>query len=182
MSTSTYIVVALVAIVFGIAIIKRMLRMGFRILLGILMLVFVFLAGPRINTFIVNKLDDINIIEKKLSQIINEDMEKKVKREYKMETGYEVEDEALLEQLKAETFKYDPTLSDDLNIMLNAGLPQSVNNTLLLNFSNMGESKISAETFSDYVAKFVIIRVTTLLSYLIAFTAACKIFNFEEMC
>ena len=161
-------------------VIKRLIRMGFRILFGILMIVVVYFAAPRVNAFLAEKISQYDFIEKKISAMVDEDIEKKVMRDYKTRTGEEITDEEFLEQLKAQEYSFDPNLPDDLNIMMNAGLPEGVENTLLLNFASMGHAQISADNFPDYVARYFVVRMTTLIAYIITFCIACRLFNFRK--
>ncbi|MCR5213582.1 MAG: hypothetical protein K6E10_04140 [Eubacterium sp.] len=178
LDTLATIVLVIVAGIIVAAVIKNLLRLGLRILMGVLIIVFVIFAAPKINTFLSNQIGRYGIIHSTLRNIVDGDIETKVKREYKIATGYEITDAdtALLEELKAEAFKVDPNLSDEMNILLHCGFPQGVNNTLLLNFADYGSLTIHAETFADFVASFFIIRLTMLISYFIAFSVASKLF------
>ncbi len=146
------------------------------------MIVCVFFVTPKINTFLSNKVGQYGIIEQKLTEIVDKDIETKVKRDYKIATGQELEDEVLLEQLKAQAYKIDPEKCDELNMVLNCGLPQGVVNTILLNFSDTGAASIQATTFPQYAAKFFIVKMTSLISLIIAFSIAGKIFVSESDC
>ncbi|SEP83515.1 hypothetical protein SAMN02910369_00694 [Lachnospiraceae bacterium NE2001] len=172
-----YICVGLIVVIVLAVAIRNMMRLGVRMLMGILAIVFVVFATPKINTFLVNKLGHYGIIEQKLAEIVDGDIETKVKYDYKLATGQEVTDEGLLEQLKAEAYKVDPNMSDDLNILMNCGLPSGVTNTILLNIADTGTAAITAPTFAEYVAKFFVVRITWLISVLIAFSVATKVFT-----
>ena len=104
----------------------------------------------------------------------------KVKCAYKRETGQELTDPTLLEQLKAEKFQVDPELSDDMNMLLNAGFPEGVNNTIRMNVTDYGDAHIQADNFSDYVAKYYILRMTEGISLFVAFCVATKIFKKDD--
>ncbi len=176
---------AILIIAVMVIIIRRMITWGIRILLGILTIVFVFFAAPRINVFIMNQLEAHGIhliVERKISDMVESDIEKKVKREYETRTGNEIteNDTALLEALKAEAYKIDPNLNDDLNLIVNAGLPRSITNTILINVADKGTPSIVADNFPDYVAKFFVLRITMLASIFIAFTISSKLFAEEK--
>lgn len=176
---------AILIIAVMVIIIRRMITWGIRILLGILTIVFVFFAAPRINVFIMNQLEAHGIhliVERKISDMVEGDIEKKVKREYETRTGNEIteNDTALLEALKAEAYKIDPNLNDDLNLIVNAGLPRSITNTILINVADKGTPTIVADNFPDYVAKFFVLRITMLASIFIAFTISSKLFAEEK--
>ena len=170
------IVVALIMVL----IVKKLLKLGRQVLMGMLIIVFVFTVTPKINVFLVNQLGQYGVIEKTLSRIVDSDIETKVKREYEQRTGQEIHDEGQLAKLKTDSFSDDPEIPDELNIILNAGLPQGINNTLLNNFSNLGTSSIRAASFPDYVSKFFVARIITLLSICIAVSVAIRVFNDQE--
>lgn len=176
----TYICIILIAVVVFVVAAKRLLNMGLRMLMGILALVFVFFAAPKINTFLINRIGEYGIIERQLSRIVDGDIETKIKREYQIETGHVLNDEAVLEQIKNEQYQIDPNISDELNILAHAGLPSGIINTLMANFADWGTSTITASTFSDYVAKFFILRIVMLISYIIAFSLGTRIFTTEK--
>ena len=161
---------------------KKLMTMSVRILLGILTIVFTLFMGPKLNTFIMNKMNQYGlhgIMEQKLSQIVDGDIETKVRREYEMETGRKLteDDRELIERLKSEAYVIDPNLNDNLNIIVNAGMPQGFANTILLNIEDHGTPDIEADNFADFVAKFMILRITTLMSYFVAFSVATKLFG-----
>ncbi len=168
-------------VIVGIAVLfmvmGRLLKMGTRVLMAVLAVVFMVFAAPRINTFLINKIGEYGIVEQSLSNIVDGDIETKIKREYRIRTGEVLTDEATLEQIKNEQYQIDPNLSDELNILAHAGLPSGIMNTLLANFADWGTSTITATTFSDYVAKFFILRIVMLISYIIAFSAATRVFK-----
>lgn len=168
---------AIVAIVLIALVVKKLVSLGVRILMGLFTIVFILFITPKINTFLINKISKYGIIESKLSEIVDEDMNTKVRREYELETGQKLEDEALLEVLKKQTFKIDMNLCDEMNILLNAGFPEGINNTLLLNFSDIGGATIEADTPADYVAKFFVIRITNLISLLAGFGISTRLFG-----
>ena len=176
----TYICIILLAVVVFVVAAKRLLNMGLRMLMGILALVFVFFAAPKINTFLINRIGEYGIIERQLSRIVDGDIETKIKREYRIKTGQVLTDDAVVEQIKNEQYQIDPNLSDELNILAHAGLPSGIMNTLLVNFADWGTSTITASTFSDYVAKFFILRIVMLISYIIAFSVGARIFTTEK--
>ena len=176
------VIIAVIAVVIGIAIFKRLLNLSVRVLMGVLLIAFVLFVGPRINVFILNKLEAYGfhgIIETKLSEIIDGDIEAKVIRDYKMETGQDIDinNRALIEELKAEAFKVNPEMNDELNLIANAGFPKIVTKTILLNIKDPGSPTIVATSFPEYTAKFLILRMVTLLSYLIAFLVAYELFR-----
>ncbi len=175
-----YICIILIAVVVFVVAAKRLLNMGLRMLMGILALVFVFFAAPKINTFLINRIGEYGIIERQLSRIVDGDIETKIKREYRIKTGQVLTDDAVVEQIKNEQYQIDPNLSDELNILAHAGLPSGIMNTLLVNFADWGTSTITASTFSDYVAKFFILRIVMLISYIIAFSVGARIFTTEK--
>ena len=177
----THICLIVIAVVVFIVAAKRLLNMGLRMLMGIFALVFVFFAAPRINTFLINRIGEYGIIERQLSRIVDGDIETKIKREYQIETGHVLNDEAVLEQIKNEQYQIDPNISDELNILAHAGLPSGIINTLMANFADWGTSTITASTFSDYVAKFFILRIVMLISYIIAFSAGARIFSTDNV-
>ena len=152
MDATLYISIGIVTVVAIILIIKKLMSLGVRILMGILIIAFMVFVTPKINTFLINKL----------------------------ETGVELEDEALLEQLKTEAYHVDQNLSDDLNILMNCGLPAGIENTILVNVQDHGIPKIQADTFADYVAKFFVLRLTTLISILISFSVATNTFVVDQ--
>ncbi len=168
---------AIVAIVIIALVIKKLVSLGVRILMGILTIVCIIFITPKINTILINKISNYGIIERKLSEIVDGDMNTKVRRDYELETGQKLEDETLLESLKAQTFKIDNNLCDEMNILLNAGLPEGINNTLLLNFSEIGGTTIEADSPADYVAKFFVIRITNLISLLAGFGISTRLFG-----
>ena len=168
---------AIVAIVIIALVIKKLVSLGVRILMGILTIVCIIFITPQINTILINKISNYGIIERKLSEIVDGDMNTKVRRDYELETGQKLEDETLLESLKAQTFKIDNNLCDEMNILLNAGLPEGINNTLLLNFSEIGGTTIEADSPADYVAKFFVIRITNLISLLAGFGISTRLFG-----
>ncbi|MCR5106226.1 MAG: hypothetical protein K6B68_17490 [Eubacterium sp.] len=168
---------AIVAIVIIALVIKKLVSLGVRILMGILTIVCIIFITPKINTILINKISNYGIIERKLSEIVDGDMNTKVRRDYELETGQKLEDESILETLKAETFKIDYNLCDEMNILLNAGFPQGINNTLLLNFSDIGGATIEADSPADYVAKFFVIRITNLISLLVGFGVSTRLFG-----
>ena len=176
----TYICIILIAVVVFVVAAKRLLNLGLRMLMGILALVFVFFAAPKINTFLINRIGEYGIIERQLSRIVDGDIETKIKREYRIKTGQVLTDDAVVEQIKNEQYQIDPNLSDELNILAHAGLPSGIMNTLLVNFADWGTSTITASTFSDYVAKFFILRIMMLISYIIAFSVGTRIFTIEK--
>ncbi|MBO4863656.1 MAG: hypothetical protein J5517_04785 [Eubacterium sp.] len=176
MDITMKISIAIIVIITMSFIIKRLMELGKRILLGILLIAFMVCISPKVNAFLINRLGEHGLLEQTLSRIVDEDIETKVKRDYEMATGEELKDEALLEELKAQAFSYNPAFSDELNILLNCGFPQGINNTLILNFAGFGTARISAGTFPDYVAKFFVLKLTTLASIFITFSAATKIF------
>lgn len=176
----TYICIILIAVVVFVVAAKRLLNLGLRMLMGILALVFVFFAAPKINTFLINRIGEYGIIERQLSRIVDGDIETKIKREYRIKTGQVLTDDAVVEQIKNEQYQIDPNLSDELNILAHAGLPSGIMNTLLVNFADWGTSTITASTFSDYVAKFFILRIVMLISYIIAFSVGTRIFTTEK--
>ena len=161
---------------------KKLMTMSVRILLGILTIVFTLFMGPKLNTFIMNKMNQYGlhgIMEQKLSQIVDGDIETKVRREYEMETGRKLteDDRELIERLKSEAYVVNPNLNDELNMIVNAGMPQGFANTILLNIEDHGTPDIEADNFADFAAKFMILRITTLMSYFVAFSVATKLFG-----
>ena len=170
------IIVAVVAIVM---IIKRLLTFSVRVLMGILAIAFLVIVTPKINTFLLNHFDQYDVLEQKISEQIDEDMSLRVKCQYRYDNGTELTDQTLLSQLKAEEYKIDPSLTDNMNVILNAGLPEGVNEVIRLNVGDFGDATIQADSFSDYMARYFILRVSEILSLLIAFTVASKIFVCE---
>ncbi len=180
--TLNNLIMAIVAAFVVIMVAKKLMQLSIRILLIVLIAVFVIFAGPRINVFIANKLDSYGIhgiLQQKLSEIIDGDIETKVIYDYKVETGIDLgeEDRELIEQLKAEAFQVNPNMNDELNLIANAGFPAIVTKTILINISDPGTPSIQATSFADYTATFLILRMTTLLSYLIAFSVAAELFK-----
>ena len=180
MDATLYISIGIVAVAAIILIIKKLMSLGVRMLMGILIIAFMVFVTPKINTFLINKIGEHGLIQQMLSGIIDSDIENKVKYDYKLETGQELEDEALLEQLKAEAYKVDQNMNDDLNIIMNCGLPAGIENTILVNVADHGTPSITADTFADYVAKFFVLRLTTLISILISFTVATNTFVVDK--
>jgi len=177
MDPTFYICFGVVAFVMILLIIKKLMSIGKRALFGVLSIIFLIFAVPRINTILINKIGHYGIIERKLAEIVDGDIENKVKYDYKMKTGQDINDEGLLEKLKAETFKVDPNLNDDLNILMNCGLPSGITNTILLNVVDTGTAVIEAPTFAEYVAKFFVIRITWLISLIIGFSLSTRLFT-----
>ncbi len=173
--------IIIMAVVVFVVAAKRLLNMGLRMLMGVFALVFVFLVAPKINTFLINRIGEYGIIERQLSRIVDGDIETKIKREYLIETGHALTDEAVLEQIKNEQYQVDPNLCDELNILAHAGLPSGIMNTLIMNFADWGTATITASTFSDYVAKFFILRIVMLISYFIAFSVGTKVFTTDKV-
>lgn len=180
MDATLYISIGIVAVLAIVLIIKKLMSLGVRILMGLLTIAFMIFVTPKINTFLINKIGERGLIQQMIRGIVDGDIENKIKYDYKLETGIELEDEMLLEQLKAEAFYVDPSLNDDLNILMNCGLPVGIENTILLNVPDHGTPKIQADTFADYVAKFFVLRLTTLISILIAFSVATNTFVVDE--
>lgn len=180
MDATLYISIGIVTVVAIILIIKKLMSLGVRILMGILIIAFMVFVTPKINTFLINKIGEHGLIQQMIRGIVDGDIENKIKYDYKLETGVELEDEALLEQLKTEAYHVDQNLSDDLNILMNCGLPAGIENTILVNVQDHGIPKIQADTFADYVAKFFVLRLTTLISILISFSVATNTFVVDE--
>lgn len=180
MDTTSYICLGIVAVVVILLIIKKLMSLGVRMLMGVLTIAFLLFVTPRINTFLINKIGEYGIIENVISEIVDGDIETKVKYDYKLETGQELEDEGLLEKLKAEAYKVDPNMCDELNILMNCGFPAGIENTILLNIPDPGTPSITASSFSNYVAKYFVLRMTTLISFLIAFTVATNTFTVDN--
>lgn len=180
MDATFYICLGIITVLSVVLIIKKLMSLGVRVLMGILTIAFLLLVTPKINTFLINEIGEYGIVERTLSGIVDGDIETKVKYDYKVQTGMELEDEALLESLKAEAYKIDPNLNDELNILMNCGLPVGIENTILLNVPDPGTPSIKAETFPDYVAKFFVLRITTLISILISFTVATNTFTVDK--
>lgn len=166
---------AVIALLVLMIIIKKLISLGRNILICILMVAFMVIMVPKINTFLLNKIGKYGIIQQKLTEIVDGDIETKVKREYKIATGQELEDEALLEQIKAEQFYVHPNLSDELNIFIYSGYPEGIVNTVLLNISDPGVATIEAASFAEFVSKFFILKISSVLSFLIGFSIAGKL-------
>ena len=114
--TLNNLIMAVVAAFVVIMVAKKLMQLSIHILLIVLIAAFVIFAGPRINVFIANKLDSYGvhgILQQKLSEIIDEDMEAKVKYDYRMQTGIDLgeEDRELIEQLKKESFQINPNMN-----------------------------------------------------------------------
>ncbi len=164
----------------AIMIFKKLMTMGVNMLMGILTIAFLIIVTPKLSNFLLNKFEKYDYLEQRISEVVDEDMTIKVKCEYKRETGQELTDPTLLDQLKAEKYQVDPELSDDMNMLLNAGFPEGVNNTIRMNISDYGDSQIQANCFSDYVAKYYILRMTEGIALFVAFCVATKIFRTEK--
>ena len=173
------IVIAVIVAIFVIGAARALLRLGKRVLVVALLVVFTMFLGPKINLFLMNHLNRYNIVEKMLSQIVRGDIEEKVNREYRMKTGIDLrtEDPLLLEELMAEEYAVNPEDSDVVNIIKHAGFPEVVLKTILINIDNSQHAQIKADNFYDYAARFVTLRLVTFLSYAIAFFMADDLLN-----
>ena len=131
-------------------------------------IVLAYLISPFMYNIMVQRtvLDDY--FTEKISQLIEEDVELKVKNDYFYKTGIQlkdsVEDKELIKKLKEEAYGFDPDLSDQINIINNLEIPESMKKEL--NNNNDKKTDIEADNFYDYIAKYVVGRAMRLLAYL----------------
>ena len=173
---------AIIIIALMICVSKGLLKLGFRVLISILMIVGGLLLAPRISDFIVARAGLTDVAEKIIYYIVDEDIEEKVKRDYRMmasSTDAEIEDPALLDRLKAEAYTVDPNLSDEENIFRNLGLPDIVYENVPNSWGSLGYNHLAqnSTSFPDFVAKFFVSRMITFISYVIAFMIMAKAFK-----
>ena len=173
------IIIGVIAAIFIIGSARALLRLGKRVLIVALLVIFTIFAAPKVNVFILNHISRVNFVEKKLSEIVKGDIEEKVNREYRMATGIDLrkENPELLEELMAEEYAVNPEDSDEINIIKHVGFPQVVLKSILLNVDNSQRATIKAPNFYDYAARFVTLRLITFLSYVIAFFTAVRIID-----
>ena len=175
--TVNLIIIGIIATIFVAGAARALYRLGKRVLIVALLIIFTMFAGPRLNVFLLNHISRFNIVEKKLSEIVKGDIEEKVNREYRMATGIDLrtENPELLEVLMAEAYAVNPNDSDEINIIKHVGFPDMVLKSILLNINNSHKALIKADNFYDYAARFVTFRLITFLSYTLACFAAVRI-------
>lgn len=133
-------------------------------------IVLAYLISPFMYNIMVQRtvLDDY--FTEKISQLIEEDVELKVKNDYFYKTGIQlkdsVEDKELIKKLKEEAYGFDPDLSDQINIINNLEIPESLKKELIKNNNYGKKTDIEADNFYDYIAKYVVGRAMRLLAYL----------------
>ena len=117
------IIIILSAVVIGY--VKGLVRCVFGVLFSVITFLLAYLISPFIYGFLVDRTTIDDYAEHKVSAIIEENVEQKIKGEYFDKTGQELTDIALLEKLKEEAYKYDPSKNDQANIINNLNLPES---------------------------------------------------------
>lgn len=133
------------------------------------------LVAPKISTFLVNNFD-YGLLQKGISYLVERDIEEKARRDYMVATGEEVgDDEALLTQLMDKIYTYDPNVSDEVNFIRNAGLPQVVTDVIVLNMKEVNMDKIEADNFYDYVGKYCASRIIIVITYIAVFMMASRV-------
>ena len=158
-----------------IALFAGIIRKGFRAVLSVLVFLITFLVAPKISTFLVNNFD-YGLLQKGISYLVERDIEEKARRDYMVATGEEVgDDEALLTQLMDKIYTYDPNVSDEVNFIRNAGLPQVVTDVIVLNMKEVNMDKIEADNFYDYVGKYCASRIIIAITYIAVFMMASRV-------
>lgn len=181
MSQDTYFNIVALSIV-GIIILSNVIalfagiiRKGFRAVLSVLVFLITFLVAPKISIFLVNNFD-YGLLQKGISYLVERDIEEKARRDYMVATGEEVgDDEALLTQLMDKIYTYDPNVSDEVNFIRNAGLPQVVTDVIVLNMKEVNMDKIEADNFYDYVGKYCASRIIIVITYIAVFMMASRV-------
>ena len=175
---NTLTVIAIMIIIFGIAIgcWRGLVRCVLGIVVSIATFLLAYLLSPLMYNILVDKTDMDDYVTERISAIIEEDIENKIKSEYKEKTGMELTDPAVLKSLKDQVYSYDPDKSDQENIINNLSLPKSLKNELLKSNAYGEKSEIKADNFYDYIAKLVVQRAMRMVAYLVTFALLSIIF------
>ena len=169
MNALTIITIIIILSAAVIGYIKGLVRCVFGVLFSVITFLLPYLISPFIYGILVDRTTIDDYAERRVSAIIEENVEQKIKGEYFEKTGQELADITLLEKLKEEAYKYDPTKSDQTNIINNLSLPESLKKNILDN-NNYGESiGIKADNFYDYISKYIVERAMRMVAQAVSF-------------
>jgi|UPI0004813BA3 hypothetical protein len=165
----------------GFLIVKRLITFSVRILTGILTLAFVFILAPKVNTFLLNRFGHKDLLVKRIAAVVDADMESNVISTYQYKTGIRLDedDASTIALLKEQAFSVDPNLSDNLNIFVHSGYPQEIIDSVMggIDPQYRGSPTIQADSFSEYVAELLVLKIVTVISYLISFEISHRLFK-----
>ncbi|MCR5586661.1 MAG: CvpA family protein [Lachnospiraceae bacterium] len=174
MNTLTLIVVGLVIFGMMVGYVKVFARSVINVIIAVFAIVQALFLGPMLCDFIMDVSHLDNIIERKLGEIVQGDIEEKVSRDYWLKTGVDTEDISprKLEKLVSNAYYVDPTQGVRANILRYAGFPDSITDQMVALVDKHDDSYIPQDeydNFAEYIAVFLVGRFYLLFSGLIIF-------------
>lgn len=175
---NTLTVIVILIIVFGavIGFMRGLLRCLVGMLFSALSVLIAYLISPFMYGILVEKTSVDDYVTERISTMIEEDIEQKIKDEYFEKTGLELTDTDLLKSLKEKVYQYDPDKSDQANIINNLNIPKSLKKSLVDDNAYGEKTDIEADNFYDYIAKLIVKRAMKMISYVVSFLLISIIF------
>lgn len=175
---NTLTVIVILIIVFGavIGFMRGLLRCLIGIAFSLLSVLIAYLISPFMYGVLVEKTSLDDYATERISAIIEEDIEQKIKEEYLEKTGQNLTDMSLLESLKEQVYQYDPDKSDQANIINNLNIPESLKKSLVDDNAYGEKTDIEADNFYDYIAKLIVKRAMKMTAYVVSFMLISLIF------
>lgn len=169
MNTLTVIVIIIIALGATCGYMKGLVKSLLGVVFSVSSVVLAYLIAPFMYDIMVERTTLDDYFTEKISDMIEEDVELKVKNDYLMQTGIQLKDTAsdlaILEELKEKAYGYDPDLSDQVNIIKNLDLPEGLKKELVKNNKYGVKTEIVADNFYDYVAKYIVGRVMRMIAF-----------------
>ena len=176
MNTLTVVSIMIILFAAGLGFWRGLVRCVLGILFSIATVLLAYLLSPLMYNVLVDKTNTDDYFTERISAIIEEDIEQRIKSEYKEKTGMELTDPAMLKSLKEQVYSYSPDKSDQENIINNLSLPESLKKELLKSNNYGVKTDIEADNFYDYIAKLVVQRAMRMVAYFATFALLSIIF------
>ncbi len=171
MNTLTIIVIGIIAVGMMVGYVKVFARRFLGLIITIFAIVHTIYFGPVLAKDIINNTKVDNILEEKISSMVQSDINTKITRDISIATGVTMDKVPIkkINKLAKATYYVDPMQSARANIFRYAGFPTSINNTLVATAAKYDRTYIKEDNFADYVAIFLVERVIKIVSDLAIF-------------
>ena len=180
MNLLTAFVLIFIIIFMAVGAHKGFVRSALTVVMSIVSVLLAYLVVPMVASFLINntKLDeDIEArIKTKIYAEAKEHIEDKIKAQY--DTGFFDTYPALLDELTADAFMTEPNKNQQIEIINNIGVPDTLKTSLIENLGNVDlKSDLGVTGFYDYISKYVAYRIVNLIAYILTFAFFSIVFT-----
>lgn len=137
------------------------------LMLALFSLYIAYQYAPVVNAAITKHVD-LSKVESGLTKMIDSYLDAKVEGRYIYENGEMLSDTnpEMIQQIKEETFVFDPQVEAKVNIIRNLELPDNITDLLTEKTAKYGKTYIEADSFAEYMSKYIVGRALVVVSFL----------------